>query len=312
SDREYRLHSVAAGLLYTDILDSAILDWLSGFRELWAALLHLLAGRYEHAGVLGELVLQADRASTAAALGGDPQKVRTSPTHALHRQLLDGLRFLVREQLKLNRSEASDGWLTADSLWLVSKTVCDKLRAHLLSQGIDGIPSTNIAVFDVLQEHGIVQATPDGKAIWRATVTSGSGWTHRFTFLRIAPALIWDMNERPASFAGSVQVEDAVATYLSAGPATASASAEGSSAEVASATDMSTAPEEIASDSVDHMVASPSVHTEGVHAQTDRVATDTNPFHMPRPLPPPIETRSQHAPSTAPDEPIGLQFVSWL
>ncbi|MBX5460487.1 MAG: helicase/relaxase domain-containing protein [Steroidobacteraceae bacterium] len=313
SDREYRLHSVAAGLLYTDILDSAILDWLSGFRELWAALLHLLAGRYEHAGVLGELVLQADRASTAAALGGDPQKVRTSPTHALHRQLLDGLRFLVREQLKLNRSEASDGWLTADSLWLVSKTVCDKLRAHLLSQGIDGIPSTNTAVFDVLQEHGIVQATPDGKAIWRATVTSGNGWTHSFTFLRIAPALIWDMNERPASFAGSVHVEEAVATSLLEAPATASASPTSSSAAVASATDMSTAPEVTASDSVDHKAAaSPNVHTEGVHAQTYRVATDTKPTHMLRPAPPPVEARSQHAPSVAPDEPIGLQFVSWL
>src|SRR5690606_21581364 len=312
SDREYRLHSVAAGLLYTDILDSAILDWLSGFRELWAALLHLLAGRYEHAGVLGELVLQADRASTAAALGGDPQKVRTSPTHALHRQLLDGLRFLVREQLKLNRSEASDGWLTADSLWLVSKTVCDKLRAHLLSQGIDGIPSTNTAVFDVLQEHGIVQATPDGKAIWRATVTSGNGWTHSFTFLRIAPTLIWDMNERPASFAGSVHVEEAVATSLSEAPATASASPTSSSVDVASATDMSTAPEVTAGDSVDHKAAaSPNVHTEGVNAQTYRAETDTKPTHMLRPAPP-DERRTQHALSIAPDEPIGLQFVSWL
>ena len=126
----------AAGLLYSDILDPPILDWLSGFPDLWAALLYVLAGQYEHAGILGELVVQADRASVAQALGGDPAKAREAPQQALQRKLLDGLRYLVRDVLRLNQPEASDGWLTQDALWLVSKTVCDRLRAHLLSQGI--------------------------------------------------------------------------------------------------------------------------------------------------------------------------------
>ena len=68
----------------------------------------------------------------------------------------------------MNQPAASDGWLTDEALWLVSKTVCDKLRAHLLSQGIEGIPTSNSAVFDVLQEHGIVQVASEGKAIWKA------------------------------------------------------------------------------------------------------------------------------------------------
>lgn len=63
-----------------------------------------------------------------------------APRHALQRKLLEGLRYL--------------------------------LRAHLLSQGVEGIPSNNTAVFDVLQEHGIAQPTPEGKAIWKATVVS--------------------------------------------------------------------------------------------------------------------------------------------
>ena len=206
-DRAYRLHGAAAGLLYTDVLDPPILDWLSEYPDLWAALLYVLAGQYEHAGILGELVVQADRASVAQALGGDPMKVSEAPQQALQRKLLDGLRYLVREVLRLNQPEASDGWLTQDALWLVSKTVCDRLRAHLLSQGIGGVPDRNTAVFDVLQEHGIAQPTPDGKAIWRATVESDSGWAHTFTFLRLAPSVIWDANERPAPFAGTIRVE---------------------------------------------------------------------------------------------------------
>ncbi|RWY43115.1 MobH family relaxase, partial [Pseudomonas aeruginosa] len=50
-DREYRLHSAATGLLYHQLLDREALDWLSGYPSLWAPLLYVLAGQYEHAGV---------------------------------------------------------------------------------------------------------------------------------------------------------------------------------------------------------------------------------------------------------------------
>lgn len=207
-DREYRLHSAATGLLYHRFLNGEILDWLSDYPEVWSALLYVLAGQYEHGGILGELVRQADQASVAQELGGDPAKALAAPKHALQRKLLDGLRYLLKDVLKLNQAEASDGWLTVDTLWLVSKTVSDKLRAHLLSQGIDGIPANNTAVFNVLQEHGLLQPTADGKAIWRATITSETGWSHSFTLLRLAPALIWEDNDRPAPFTGTV-IEEA-------------------------------------------------------------------------------------------------------
>ncbi|MEA9822342.1 MobH family relaxase [Xanthomonas campestris pv. raphani] len=207
--REYRLHGAATGLLYVRVLNRDILDWLSGFPDLWGPLLYVLAGQHEHAGVLGELIVQADQASVAQSLGGDPAKALAAPRHALQRKLLDGLRYLLRDQLKLNQPEASDGWLTQDALWLVSKTVSDKLRAHLLSQGMEGIPTSNLAVFNVLQEHGIALPTPDGKAIWRATVRSDGGWSNTFTFLRLSPALVWDVSERPESFRGQVTVVEA-------------------------------------------------------------------------------------------------------
>lgn len=212
-DREYRLHNAASGLLYNRVLDREILDWLSSYPELWAALLYVLAGQHEHAGVLGELVTKADRASVAQELGGDPAKAMAAPKHALQRKLLEGLRYLLKEELKLNQPQASDGWLTQDALWLVSKTVSDKLRAHLLSQGIEGIPANNTAVFNILQDHGMLQATPNDKAIWKAVITSDAGWTHTFTLLRVAPALIWEGSERPPAFPGTVEVvQDDTAT----------------------------------------------------------------------------------------------------
>ena len=211
TNREYRLHSACTGLLYRQILNVPILDWLSKTPDLWSALLYVLAGQFEYAGVLGEIVTKADQASVAQELGGDPAKAMTAPKHALQRKLLDGLRYLVKEELKLNNAGPSDGWLTDDALWLVSKTVSDKLRAHLLSQGISGIPSKNSAIFDVMQEHSLLLPTPENKAIWSATVTSGvigKDWSNTFTFLKISPALIWESGQRPEAFNGTVIVSE--------------------------------------------------------------------------------------------------------
>ena len=171
--RDYHLHGAAAGLLYAQILDQPILDWLSDFPPLWTSLLYVLAGQYERAGVLGELVMQADRVSVAQNIGGNPSKALQAPVHSLQHHLISGLRHLVQHELKLNQPGAA-GWLTQDALWLVSKTVTDKLRAYLLSQSIEGIPSSNLAVFDELQSHGLVESTPEGKAIWTALVTQGN------------------------------------------------------------------------------------------------------------------------------------------
>ena len=215
--RDYHLHGAAAGLLYTQILDSPILDWLSGFPPLWASLLYVLAGQYERAGVLGELVMQADRVSTAQNIGGNPSKALQAPIHSLQHHLISGLRHLVQHELKLNQPGAA-GWLTQDALWLVSKTVTDKLRAYLLSQSIEGIPSSNITVFDELQSHGLVESTPEGKAIWTAQVTQGD-WQQSFTFLRLQPALIWGNEDRPDAFSGTVNVAaDGHSNDVSASP----------------------------------------------------------------------------------------------
>ena len=305
-EREYRLHSAATGLLYARLLDRDIFDWLSGYPDLWAALLYVLAGQYEHAGTLGELVVQADQASVAQELGGDPSKALAAPKHALQRKLLDGLRYLLKEEFKLNQAGPADGWLTQDALWLVSKTVSDKLRAHLLSQGIDGIPASNTAVFNVLQDHGIVQPTPDGKAIWKAAVTSDAGWSHAFTFLKLSPAIIWEAADRPAPFAGRVQVEAERAEPTPQAPAVA----DGPRVDGIEAAPASTAP-----------IASAATDT-GMAALLDLPGDAAPPVALEAPSCP--VAAAEPAPSTVPPpqmslapaqdrvEPSGAHFMAWL
>lgn len=207
--REYQLHGAASALAYTQVLDSGILDWLSGFPELWKQLIYLLAGQHEHAGILAEIVVQADKASVAQQLGGNPDRAIAGPKQSLQRQLADGLRFLVREKLKLNHPDGpADGWLTQDALWVVSKPAADQLRAYLLTQGIEGVPSSNATFFNMLQDQAIIQTNAQDKAIWKATIDNGRGWKNNFTLLKISPALIWPKSDdRPAPYAGTLTVE---------------------------------------------------------------------------------------------------------
>lgn len=210
SGRNYQLHGAAAALIYTQVLTPDILDLLTGFSELWAQLIFILAGHYEHAGILGEIVVKADQASVAQALGGNPLRALSAPKQSLQRQLADGLRYLVRDTLRLNQADGpADGWLTHDALWLVSKPIADQLRAYLLTQGVEGIPSSNATFFNMLQDQGVIQTNAQDKAIWKATIDNGRGWRNTFTLLRLSPALIWtDANDRPAAYSGTVQVDE--------------------------------------------------------------------------------------------------------
>ncbi|SDG70930.1 integrating conjugative element relaxase, PFL_4751 family [Pseudomonas benzenivorans] len=221
--RDYQLHGAASALIYSQILTPDILDWLSGFPELWKPLIFVLAGQYEHAGILGEIVVKADQASVAQELGGNPERALAAPKQSLQRQLADGLRYLVREKYKLNHPDGpADGWLAQDALWLVSKPTADQLRAYLLAQGVEGIPSSNAPFFNMLQDQGVIQTNAQDKAIWKVTIDNGRGWRNVLTVLKLSPSLIWaDPKDRPAVYTGTLELEAAAspADESVAGPA---------------------------------------------------------------------------------------------
>lgn len=203
--RDYKLHNAAASILCSQILGSEVLSWLATNQPVWSSLLYLLSGDYAQAGALAEIVSKADRTSTAMNIGANPEKALQAPPASLQSHLIRGLRELFTNEefkLKINVPGAA-GWLTQDGLWLVSKAVADKLRAFLLSQGVDKVPGKNSALFDELQSHRLIEPNNEGNAIWKATVTDGQ-WQQEFTFLRVKPSLIWEAEEYPERFRGTV------------------------------------------------------------------------------------------------------------
>ncbi|OVG41185.1 MobH family relaxase [Klebsiella pneumoniae] len=205
--RDYHLHPAAGAMLINQLIPSPLLDWLTGYPAAFASLIYQLTGHYERAGALTELVQQADKASVARYLGGDIKTALAQKPSSFPQQLLSALRSLVQNEYRLNNPECgSDGWLTEDALWLISKTTADRVRAWLLQHGVSSVPENNNRLFDELLTHQLIVANED-KAIWRCIIRSDKGWSpvEPLTLLRLAPSAIWEQGEqRPACFAGDV------------------------------------------------------------------------------------------------------------
>lgn len=220
--RDPALHPVAGSLLAAQILPATALTWLAQYRELYQSFLYCISGHYDQAGILGELVQEADRASVAQFMGANASTALERPQPSLARQMLTALKELVQAQYKLNNPHSgSDGWLTEEALWLISKTTADRIRAWLLQHGVTSVPDNNVRLFDEMQVHGLIISTPEGKAIWSCDIKSDSGWTpgSPLTLLKLSPSRLWStLAERPTLFTGNVMpVTNHPAETLNAG-----------------------------------------------------------------------------------------------
>ena len=96
----YRLHSAATGTAPRTSSIGTSSTGSAAIRPLGRAALYVLAGQYEHAGTLGELVVQADQASVARNSAAIPAKALAAPETCAATQIADGLRYLLWEEFR--------------------------------------------------------------------------------------------------------------------------------------------------------------------------------------------------------------------
>lgn len=220
--RDYMLHQASNGLFCSQILDGRILDWLYEDNAVFKELMFTISGYSSEAGVIGEIVSKADRASVASNLGGDPTKALQAPVESLQRKLTDALRYLVNEQLALNTPRAP-AYLTEEALWIVAPSVPNQLKAYLLEHGVGGVPSNTTRMYDEMQAHGMIEEAGEGKSVWKADVQI-EDWNATLSFLKVPASLIWGAGEeRPAVLNGTLTVVGAKATKDSDKPKKAEA-----------------------------------------------------------------------------------------
>ena len=209
--RDYDLHPVMGSFLANYLIPKEAFAWLAEYPEAFSALMYAMADHKDKAGLLSEIVQKADQNSVTLALGGDVSKLTQKPITSFAKQLLMALRHLLQHKFKINTPKGpSDGWLTEDALWLMSKPTADQIRAYLLEQGISA-PADNPKLFSEMQSLGIIESTNDGTAIWHCRIKADSGWCppKAFSLLRIKPEVAWEnLNDRPGIFLGRVDIEN--------------------------------------------------------------------------------------------------------
>ena len=207
--RTYRLHERMPAFFIKQLMPSTGIEWLARDPEAFALWSALLVGDWDNAGIIGQIVQEADGQSVADDLAGEHRKMPGIRQRPLHERLVTGLRYLIDQGTLPLNSRGAAGWIHGGSLWMVSKRTLDALREHLEQEGHGGIPQRNDRLMDALQQSGCLISCED-RAIWKVNVFA-EGWprANPLTVLRFPLGKIWnDPSAIPGSFDGTVTPED--------------------------------------------------------------------------------------------------------
>jgi integrating conjugative element relaxase (TIGR03760 family) len=178
----YHYHAHLA-LTHWDLIPKEARTWLIEASNIMAELTAWLWGDKFESGTIGDIVEAADRESTAKDLQL-PNEPRFSNAIPVIERYLKIIRQWIQDgTIKIN-TNGGMGWVDEyGHLYLVCRSLAEKLIQECNSQGLKHLPQDPVRVYDILQEHGYALPTDDGKAIWPIRVKT-SGYEHKFTCLK--------------------------------------------------------------------------------------------------------------------------------
>jgi len=209
----YRLHNQIATALFSQVVPAPGRQWLSGDHQL---LEQVLAAVYDvhavGAGAIGEILIQADGLSVAANLGqptprGHATGARSIPLVDKYmrtlRQLIAGGKFAINKPGAQVFVPKKKHVTDADhDVWIMCRSAAEAIVQEL-RQSDPTVPTAPERVYDTLQEFGMCETNPQGRAIWLVTVHAGD-WSAEFSMLKFRAARLFAPTKVPI-FAGSVK-----------------------------------------------------------------------------------------------------------
>ena len=241
----YKLHE-RLGLLYlSQLLDSTSLDYLTRDLDIFGEVLGYIGADKASWGSIGAIVSTADQMSVAddlriASQTGRPRQFVGAELENFGERLLKAFRLLIEERKLAANRPGAILYLSDDQryVYAVAKTIAEKLREKMQLLGATDVPADNTRIFDELQQHGLIEATATGHAIFNIHVSiPHANFEQDFTTLKIDSRKLFSVASMPAKMAGSVSESGKAATdsAVAPSPATASTTAPASTAPVAPA-----------------------------------------------------------------------------
>ena len=228
----YKLHE-RLGLLYlSQLLDSTSLDYLTRDLDIFAEVLGYVSADRASWGSIGAIVSTADQMSVAddlriASQTGRPRQFAGAELENFGERLLKAFRLLIEERKLAANRPGAILYLSDDQryVYAVAKTIAEKLREKMQALGATDVPADNTRIFDELQQHGLIEATATGHAIFNIHVSiPHANFEQDFTTLKIDSRKLFTVASLPAKMAGSVRESDKAATDSAATPSPATAS----------------------------------------------------------------------------------------
>jgi integrating conjugative element relaxase (TIGR03760 family) len=178
----YQYHAHLA-LTHWGLVPQYARTWLIEASNIMAELTAWLWGDKFESGTIGEIIESADRESTAKNLQLPIDKRFSNQIPVIDRYLKIIRQWIQDGAIKIN-TNGGMGWVDEHGhLYLVCRSLAEKLRDECNSQGLKSLPQDPVRIYDILQEHGYALSMEDGKAIWPIRVKTAS-FEHKFTCLK--------------------------------------------------------------------------------------------------------------------------------
>lgn len=200
----YAYHTQVALTLF-DFIPTSGRAWLAREPHIMMQLCAFLRGDRFESGVIGEILESADMTSTAQSQKR-PVQQRFSKTPSTIERIVHWVRnWIVEGDIKINKNGAM-GWVDADGyLFMVCRSLADKIIHHCDAMGITDIPRDPIRIYDIFQDYGFALPTPEGKAVWNMLIECDD-YKHALTCLKFE-ARRFTVPTRPLiAFEGKVTV----------------------------------------------------------------------------------------------------------
>jgi len=200
------LHDRAGITILPFVLTQKASEWLASDRRLMSQIFNALSASTLGAGVVGEIVKAADRASTGNNLSTSTGS--QSDETPLHIKILSAIQTLSSEGRFKRNMPGSAVWVDESFSWFSANSVMTSVRAHLIENGHKGIPQSPRRLTEIMNEHKVTVEPSDTSSVFEAKIhDSKRNWNKTLTFFVISNEKVW-LNGTPSTFDGTITPVD--------------------------------------------------------------------------------------------------------
>lgn len=193
------------GLTFTDIFPEVGRKFIFSHLHILKEMCAYIHGDKFNAGMIGEIIRQADQKSTGESLAHSPtRKFKGANQENIGERLMTQLRLMIASNdFVINKPNANIYTSDSGYTYCVSKVIVDALREQLAKNNEMDIPADNNRIFDIFQEYGFVETNHySGKSIHYIRIFH-LGNNRVFTVLKFKTAKLFQV--LPQEFEGKIE-----------------------------------------------------------------------------------------------------------